>query len=170
MTKRDMTAKTGALNPWRALVVEDEALVSMMLEDMLVELGYVVTSSARTLSEAIKRIDAGGFDFAILDVNLAGTKVFPAALALSQAAIPFAFASGEDAAGLPAEYRARPVVAKPFGLSELKTVLEVLSSAVASQSPDRAGDIDPAMVLRSPQFEHARSAASGDPSGKHRFV
>ena len=170
MTKSETIAKTKMSNPWRALVVEDEPLVAMMLEDMLEELGYAVASSAQTISEAIKRIEAGGFDFAILDVNLAGAKVFPAALALSQAAIPFAFASGEDSAGLPAEYRTRPVIGKPFGLDELKAALEVLVSATVSQSRHQGGDIDASMALRGPQVEHARSAAPGNPSGKHRFV
>ena len=53
----------------RALVVEDESLVAMLVEDMLLDLGAKVEVAMR-LCEAVRQAREGVFDFAILDVNL----------------------------------------------------------------------------------------------------
>lgn len=76
------------------------------------------------LTELIARIDA-----AILDINLAGTSVFPAADALRERGIPFMFVSGYGAEGLPAEYRQRPVLQKPYGIEQLQQALTALLGA-----------------------------------------
>jgi CheY-like chemotaxis protein len=107
----------------RVLVVEDDGLVAMTVEDMLGELGCVVAATASTLPDALQKVGAGGFDFALLDVNLRGEAVFPVAQVLTEQGIPFAFASGYGAAGLPNAYRANPLVSKPFNIEELRTVL-----------------------------------------------
>lgn len=107
----------------RIFLVEDEALVAMSLEDMLAELGCEVAVSASRVDEALEKAEAGGFECALLDVNLSGKAVFPVAEMLSKQGIPFAFASGYGRAGLPEAFRTCPVVSKPFQLEELSTVL-----------------------------------------------
>lgn len=111
------------------LVVEDEILVAMSVEDMLADLGCEVTVSAGNVDEAIDKARAGGFECALLDVNLHGKEVFPVAEILSEQGIPFAFASGYGRSGLPEAFRTRPVVSKPFQLEELSTAL---SAALAT--------------------------------------
>lgn len=106
----------------RVLLVEDDGLVAMSLEDMLSELGCTVAAQAGTLPEALDKARAGGF-VAILDVSLNGKQVFPVADLLSEQRIPFAFASGYGPAGLPASFRNRPMVPKPFEIEELSAAL-----------------------------------------------
>ncbi|MFT4255249.1 MAG: response regulator, partial [Caulobacter sp.] len=58
----------------RVLIVEDEIMVAMLVEDLLTDLGCVVTGpavSAETAVEAARREDV---DFALLDVNLDGER------------------------------------------------------------------------------------------------
>jgi CheY-like chemotaxis protein len=115
----------------RVLIVEDDSLVAMSVGDMLSDLGCSVVANPGNLTQAFEMVGAGGFDFALLDINLRGKEVFPVAEVLSRQGIPFAFASGYGRAGLPEEFRTRPVLSKPFQISELSTVL---SSALAEQA------------------------------------
>ena len=114
------------------LVVEDESLIAMLIEDMLENLGCVVAASAGSIPEAFEKVREGGFDFALLDVNVAGKPVFSIAEALSEQCIPFAFASGYGSVGMPEEFCTTPVVPKPFRKEELAIAL---STALASKGP-----------------------------------
>lgn len=103
----------------KTLLVEDEAAIALLLEDMLVELGCQIVASAATLSAACRIAERAAVEFALLDVNLAGGRVFPAAEILERRQIPFVFSTGYGVAGLPDRFRTRPVLAKPFTLEEL---------------------------------------------------
>ena len=61
------------------LVVEDEAMVAMLVEDMLTDLGCVVVGVAGTVANGLAVVGAGdvALDGAVLDVNIGGEKVFP---------------------------------------------------------------------------------------------
>ncbi|WP_425110404.1 response regulator [Bradyrhizobium sp.] len=107
----------------RVFLVEDESLVAMSVEDMLADLGCIVTAQAGSVPEALEKARSGGFDVALLDVSLHGIKVFRVAEFLSDHGIPFAFASGYGRAGLPEAFRTRPVVQKPFVQDELSAAL-----------------------------------------------
>jgi CheY-like chemotaxis protein len=108
----------------RVLIVEDEALVAMLIEEYLAEFGCTVVSSARRVAVALKCIGEGeGIDVAVLDVNLAGESVRPIAEALEERGIPFIFASGYGAKGVEARWSSRPVLQKPFAASELRSAL-----------------------------------------------
>lgn len=107
----------------RVLIVEDEMVVAMLIEDMVSELGYEVSGVASQVDEAISQVERGGFDLAILDVHLNGKQVFPLADLLLQKDIPFMFATAYGERGIPAVYRQRPVLQKPFSPLELKKAL-----------------------------------------------
>ena len=107
----------------RVLVVEDEAMVSMMLEDMLAELGCEVVGPAPSLSAGLELARAAAIDAAVLDVNLAGEKAFPIADALAERGIPFIYATGYGRAGLREADVSRPVVQKPYSAQELARTL-----------------------------------------------
>ncbi len=70
-----------ALRGGRVLVVEDEALVAMLVEDELCAAGAEVLTAA-TLVDALRLVAAaardGQLDAAILDMNLGGEAVLPA--------------------------------------------------------------------------------------------
>jgi CheY-like chemotaxis protein len=107
----------------RVLLVEDDNLVAMLVEDMLNELGYELRRNPRNVAEALVAVEKGGFDIAILDVNIAGEKVYPVADSLCAAGIPFVFSSGYGLASLPEPYASTVVVPKPYRLDDLKAAL-----------------------------------------------
>jgi CheY-like chemotaxis protein len=111
------------LQDLRVLVVEDEGPVAMLIEDMLEELGCAVAASAPSVAEALRLVEAGGYDVALLDVNIAGQSVAPVAEALARRGAPFAIASGYGAAGVPDSLRHAPIIQKPFRQSDLEAVL-----------------------------------------------
>src|SRR6266404_2287807 len=100
--------------PRRVLIVEDEVLISILIEDAGV---------AGTLEEALAHTEAGNFDCAILDLQIQGKDVFPVAEALALRGVPFVFATGYGQSGVPEKYRTRPVLQKPFMAPELERVL-----------------------------------------------
>jgi len=113
----------------RILVVEDEFLIRMLLEDMLVDLGYDLVGVAGRVDEALELAKTKDFDLAILDVNLDGRDVYPVADLITKRGLPFMFVTGYGGRGLPDAYRGRPTLQKPFQLDELKRMLAQLLPA-----------------------------------------
>lgn len=115
----------------RLFVVEDEALVAMLLEDTLADLGCVVVGLAASVQDALGRLIHTVADGAVLDVNIGGEKVFPVADALAERGIPFVFATGYGRAGLDGRYSATPVLTKPYSPEELENALSTFSGRAA---------------------------------------
>ncbi|MDP9650674.1 response regulator [Paraburkholderia caledonica] len=115
----------------KALVVEDEGSVALLIEEMLESFGCEIAASLARVDQAREFASKGIFDFAVLDVNLHGQPVFPVAHILCERQIPFVFSTGYGADGVPAGFNASPVLAKPFGIADLK---RAVSSALASSS------------------------------------
>jgi CheY-like chemotaxis protein len=116
-----------ALNGLRALIVEDEAGIALLIEDMLLELGCEVAAMAALLPRACELARYEVIDFAVLDVNLNGQLVFPVAEILRDRGIPFVFSTGYGRVGLADPFANEPVLAKPFAIDELeRTVLATL--------------------------------------------
>ncbi|HTR88038.1 MAG TPA: response regulator [Reyranella sp.] len=107
----------------RALVVEDEVLVGMLVEEMLRELGYEIAALSTHLDEALRLARAEAFDFAVLDINLNGRQSFPVADILRGRGLPFLFATGYGTRILSRPYLDVPVLQKPFSLDELRRAL-----------------------------------------------
>ena len=103
-----------------AFVVEDEAIIAFMIEDMLHELGATKVVHASTVPKALAVLDSAKPDIGILDVNVAGTSVYGVAEALKARGVPFAFASGYGRGGLAPEWADTPVIQKPFDLDRLR--------------------------------------------------
>ena len=112
-----------ALAGKRVLVIEDEALVTMLLEDSLLEIGCEIASQASRFQDAMAKANTLSFDVAILDVNLNDQQTYPIAAALVERGIPFVFATGYGAANLPDLSRQAPVLRKPFRLRDLERAL-----------------------------------------------
>lgn len=112
-----------ALKDRRVLVVEDESLVAMLLETMLEDMGAVVIGPASTVEEGLRLVQDGQLDAALLDVNVAGTQVFPVAEALEVRGIPLVFSTGYGEGGLPENWRGRPTVQKPFTEAVIRDAL-----------------------------------------------
>lgn len=110
----------------RILIVEDEALIAMLLEEMLADLGYELAGTAATLAQALELAKAADLDGAILDLSLGGEKSLPVADALAARDIPYMFASGYGRSGLEEAYADRPLLRKPFDFEELEAALKAL--------------------------------------------
>ena len=106
------------------LVVEDEPLIAMMLEDFLETLGHKVHASCETVGDAVAEADKGGFDVAILDVNLKGENVWPVAHKLREKQIPFVIATGGHVEPPPTEFANAPVIEKPYTVDRVTPALE----------------------------------------------
>ena len=105
------------------LIVEDEPLIAMMLEDFLETLGHKVRGTCETVSQALEEADKGGFDLAILDVNLKGENVWPVANKLREKGVPFVIASGGHVDPPPSEFKNVPMIEKPYTIDRVTPVL-----------------------------------------------
>ncbi len=126
-----MSASPGAeasLKGLRVLVVEDEALLAMLMESFLEELGCTVVGSASRLEDALRKASSLDLDAAVLDVNLGGTMSYPVAEMLRDKGVPVVFATGYGVAGVRADLRSAPVLSKPFSLEQLAQALSAAPS------------------------------------------
>ena len=96
-----MEASAPDLMGRRILLVEDESMVSMLIEDTLVDMGCVVVALASRFDDGLSKAQTLAFDVAILDVNLAGERSFGIADALRMRKLPFVFATGYGTTSIP---------------------------------------------------------------------
>lgn len=111
------------------LIVEDEPLIAMMLEDFLESMGHTISGTCETLDQAMAEAERGGFDLAILDVNLKGESVWPVAAALRKKGTPFVLASGGHVEPPPAEFKNAPMIEKPFTIDRVTPIIEAALAA-----------------------------------------
>ena len=99
----------------------------MIIEDVIIDLGWEVIGPATRLSEAMVLAREEGIDAALLDVNLDGEMSWDAASILQDRGIPFIFTTGYDSATVLLERFARqPVVSKPFKAEDIERALHTL--------------------------------------------
>ena len=116
----------------RVLLVEDEAMVAMLLEDMLRELGHDVIGPIARLEKAVTAAQQAALDVALLDVNLAGREIYPVADALAARGIPFVFVTGYGEGALRPPYGGRPTLPKPFRREQIAKMLAGISGKGSS--------------------------------------
>jgi DNA-binding NtrC family response regulator len=119
-----------ALAGSRILVIEDEALVAMLVEDALMDAGCTVLGPAADVAGALRLLEETNPDGAVLDLNLGGESSSPVADALQERGVPFVVATGYGAAGLPVKHRNVPVLAKPYDPADLLVALERVCARV----------------------------------------
>jgi two-component SAPR family response regulator len=107
----------------RVLVVEDDFLVSLLLADILAAAGCVVLGPVPRLADAVHAATKEQCDVAVLDINLAGEWVFPAAAILSERNVPLIFVTGHGSDAIPQEYAGKPRIAKPFSAGQLSRAI-----------------------------------------------
>ncbi|HEY1542966.1 MAG TPA: response regulator [Xanthobacteraceae bacterium] len=103
-------------------MVEDEALVAMVVSDALMELGYEVVGPFGRPADALAAINNGRIDAAVLDINLAGTLVYPVAEQLVSRGIPFVFVTGYGIESVDKRFAHIPVLPKPIERETLQRV------------------------------------------------
>jgi two-component SAPR family response regulator len=113
----------GSLTGLKVLLVEDEMLVSLLIEDTLLDERCIVVGPFSRVPGAMEAARNAQIDLAILDVNIAGTMVFPVAEILATRHIPFLFLSGYGQRAVPHDHPDWSVCSKPFRPEELVTML-----------------------------------------------
>ena len=114
-----MTAADPSLTGLRVLVVEDEMLVSLLIEEMLTDHRCAIVGPFATVPEAVAAASTEAIDVALLDVNIGGSKVYPVADALAARDIPFLFLSGYGESAIPSDRPEWRVCSKPFREEDL---------------------------------------------------
>ena len=128
--------KQASLDRFRVLVVEDEMLPAMLMEDLLTDLGCDVVGPVSRVAEGLKLAGSERLDGAILDINVAGTEVFPIARELADRSIPFIFLSGYPSDTLPQAWRSSPTLRKPFRPQDLaRTMAETFENPHRKMRP-----------------------------------
>jgi DNA-binding response OmpR family regulator len=121
----------------RVLLVEDETLVSLVIEDFLLDHLCVVVGPHSQVTTALAAAKDAKIDFALLDVNVAGVEVYPVAELLHERGIPFLLLSGSGQEALPADRPEWRVCGKPFKFDTLK--LDLLAELSRAARPKDAG-------------------------------
>jgi CheY-like chemotaxis protein len=106
------------------LLVEDEALIQLMLADMIEELGHRVIATAASVDAGRHLAETGEYDLAILDINLDGFSVAPVADVVVDRGRPLFFLTGYGVAGVPDRFRDKPVLNKPCTQEVLKRTID----------------------------------------------
>jgi PAS domain S-box-containing protein len=129
----------------RILLVEDEAMIGIMMREMLSEYGMFVVGPCCSVKEALTEATAD-FDGAFLDLNLSGEFVYPVAALLKERNIPFVFVTGYGAESLDRRFEEVPVLQKPVTRENLEAQLtKMVGSAI---EPRRQAPHDPPQSLR----------------------
>jgi DNA-binding response OmpR family regulator len=108
---------------YRILVVEDEAMISMLLEDMVLDCGGEVVGPIAKFDDALALAHEAEFGAAVLDLNLSGTLSYPIAEVIRSRGIPVIFATGYGPDGLLDRFRDCPTLQKPFSQSDFAQVI-----------------------------------------------
>jgi len=109
-------------NGRRVLLVEDEALVAMMIQEFLTECGHSVVGPISNLSEAALAAKEGELDAAILDINLGDGMAYPVADILSARGVPFVFVTGYEADTVDERFSNVPTLQKPIERQMLEKI------------------------------------------------
>ena len=118
----------------RVLLVEDEALVALMMQETLTEFGFQVVGPVGTASEALSAARDSQIDAAVLDINLGDGLVYTVAEILAVRGVPFVFVTGYESDSVDARFQDVPILQKPIERDMLQKVfmLDTSDRALAS--------------------------------------
>jgi CheY-like chemotaxis protein len=118
-------SSTKPLAGQRILLAEDEGLIALELERILEDFGCEVVGPLASVDAVLENAQHGGFDGALLDVNLRGRQIFEILPALQKLGLRLIITSGYDDVTLfPPSFRAMPRIPKPFDERELRRICE----------------------------------------------
>jgi CheY-like chemotaxis protein len=123
-----MTARTISI-----LIVEDEALIAAMLQDMLEDLGARVVGPAYNLEHGCELARTAACDAAVLDVSLKGQTAGALAQILSQREVPFILATGY-VGEISKAWPDVPVIEKPYSADDLYRALDAIGVTLAGKN------------------------------------
>jgi CheY-like chemotaxis protein len=127
------------------LVVEDEALIAAMLQDMLEDLGVRVIGPAYTVEHGCELARTAACDGAVLDVSIRGETAAPVARILVERGVPFILATGYGGELASAWPEAR-VIEKPYSTIDLERALAAIGVPIGGER-GASGDSDSAACV-----------------------
>jgi two-component sensor histidine kinase/DNA-binding response OmpR family regulator len=148
----------------RVLLVEDEALVAMMMQEFLVGLGCCVVGPFATTQAALAAVSDEGLDFAVLDINLGDELVYPVADVLAWRGLPFLFVTGYDVDSVEERFRHVPILQKPISRELLREVLALNEEQASQEEAHAEGHEMTAIKLRRAKPAAQAPLAPGGPS------
>jgi CheY-like chemotaxis protein len=118
------TSDVSKVKPGNAvLLVEDEPLISMMLEELLIAFGHGVDGPYNKMSDAMLAAANRDLHAGILDINVGGEKIYALAEVLAKRKIPFVFVTGYSPGAVDARFSHVPVLQKPIEPQKLRSIL-----------------------------------------------
>jgi PAS domain S-box-containing protein len=123
--------QAGSATSRRVLLVEDEALVAMMIQDCLTECGHSVIGPISRASDALQAARESDYDAAILDINLGDGMAYPVADIVSARGVPFVFVTGYEADTIDERFSTVPILQKPIERQVLERLFLPGSSVAA---------------------------------------
>lgn len=122
----------------RILIVEDEALVAMLVEDVAIEAGCIVTGVADRTAEALELARSDPPDLVLCDIKLAGgDSGFDVASALKDSHTACLFLSGNPPSADVGAPMALGCLIKPFRADALKDAIGIALALRDGARPDR---------------------------------
>src|SRR5262249_27873372 len=113
------------------LVVEDEALVALLVQEVVEEAGHACVGPVASVGEACALIDSCHVDAALLDIWLKDDEfVYPAAQKLAGRGVPVPFVLARAVDGIDPASADRPLIPKPMDERRVKGWLEGVVSGV----------------------------------------
>ena len=106
------------------LLIEDNALIRMVIAGIVEDLGHRVVAQAGTIYHARVLAETTEFDLALLDIKLGQDSVAPVAEIIERRGLPFLFVSAYDTSELPPPFDKRPLLTKPFTISKLGALVD----------------------------------------------
>lgn len=106
----------------RILLLEDDGMIALDIETTLQDAGAREIMSLTTIEGALRAIEGGTFNAAILDLRIGPDGwAYDVAGRLKQKGVPFIFSSGTSE--VPDDFRDVPLVMKPFSSDQLVAAL-----------------------------------------------
>jgi CheY-like chemotaxis protein len=114
----------------RILLLDDEPLIAMMMQGWLTELDCEIVGPVHSVRSALMLLDGldgVALDGAILDLSLGNNeKSYAVASVLRDRGIPYAFATGYEAADVDPRFRDALVLSKPFEFEAVRAAIGTL--------------------------------------------
>ena len=123
---------TRPLEGLSVLIIEDEVLIAMMLLNEIERAGGTPIGPVTSVAAALKEIESGSADVALVDGKLIDGSAADLAAALAGRRIPYVVVSGYEEANLPAPLQGAPFIAKPISLPLL---IEAIKGVTSRASP-----------------------------------
>lgn len=112
----------------RIFICEDNPVVTMMLEDVVADLGHAVAGTADAGGAALEACLASGAELALVDLDLAdGPTGLDLVAALATRGVPSIVVSGQTAS-VPQGHRAAALVPKPIDEGGLAAAIASVSA------------------------------------------